>query len=390
VKKSGRLTKNLPVMKQVLIRPLWDMGLNGKLFETIYPYTMKLWRKAAARLGIVLDAWDTMPLDRADCIWLLDLPDRKATLDDARRRARPGVPFVLHVMESPVGRAHNFVPANQALCDYVVTYQQNTAGNAGQFSYRLPHSLTFNGVHVPFEQKRCAILVNTNRVEGYLAVRQAGLIGLPGIGRSLSGWKMPPWFWFMPGRGELYSWRRKMARTAEETNPDLLDVFGPGWSGERISWCPLFSRRPYKCCKGGHTSKKLELVAGYRFCISVENYRGTYDYISEKIFDPLVAGTVPVYLGDEHITKLVPEKAIVDVRNFRNHRELLNYLRSCSKTEWEEIHQTGQNFLKTEAARSFSTERFVRQMNRILLKVLGLPPAPESELGIIESSAVGV
>src|SRR5580704_4713874 len=151
-------------MKQVLIRPLWDMGLNGKLFETIYPYSMKLWREAAARLGIALEAWDMMPLDRADCVWLLDLPDRKATLDDARRRARPGVPFVLQIMETPVVRPYNFVPANQALCDYLVTYQQGTAGKTNHFSYRLPHSLMFKGDPVPFEQKRCAILVNSNRV----------------------------------------------------------------------------------------------------------------------------------------------------------------------------------------------------------------------------------
>jgi len=375
-------------MKQVLIRPLWDMGLNGKLFETIYPYTLTLWRNAAARLGIALDGWDTMPLDRADCVWLLDLPDRKATFDDARRRARPGVPFVLQVMETPVGRAHNFVPANQALCDYVVTYQQNVATKPGHFSYRLPHSLSFNGVPVPYSQKRCAILVNTNRVEGFLAVRQVGLTGLPGVGRSFSGWKLPAWFWFMPARGELYSWRRKLARTAEEMNPDLLDVIGPGWSGERISWCPLFSRRPYKCCKGGHSSKKLELVSHYRFCISVENYRGTHDYISEKIFDPLLAGAVPVYLGDENITRLVPEKAIVDVRNFRNQRELLRYITSCPQAEWEDMRQAGQEFLKTEAARSFSTERFIQQMNGILVKILGLPPVPELELGVTGTPAV--
>jgi hypothetical protein len=375
-------------MKQVLIRPLWDMGLNGKLFETIYPYSLGRWRQAAAGLGIALDGWDTMPLDRADCVWLLDLPDRKVTFDDARRRARPGVPFVLQVMESPVGRAHNFVPANQALCDYVVTYQQATAGKAGYFSYRLPHSLESNGASVPYEQKRCSVLVNTNRVEGYFAMRQMGLTGLPGIGRSLSGWKVPAWAWFEPARGELYSWRRKLARTAEAMNPDLLDIFGPGWSGERVSWCPLFPRRPYQCCRGGPTIRKLDIVARYRFCISVENFRGTHDYISEKIFDPLVAGTVPVYLGDENIARLVPDKAIVDVRNFRNQRELLRYLAACPRAEWEERYRAGQEFLHSAAARSFSTERFIQQMNAILTKILGLPPVPETTPGVAGNAAV--
>jgi hypothetical protein len=375
-------------MKQVLIRPLWDMGLKGKLFETIYPYSMKLWRAAAARLGIALDAWDAMPLDRADCVWLLDLPDRKAVFDDARRRARPGVPFVLHVMESPVSRAHNFVPANQSLCDYVVTYQQNTAGQANHFSYRLPHSLRFTGRHVPFQERRCTVMVNSNRVEGFLAIRQPGLAGLPGIGRHFGGWKLPLWSWLAPARGELYSWRRQFARVAEEVDPELLTVFGHGWSGEQISWFPGFSKRPYRCCKAAHIPEKLGVVAGYRFCISVENYRGTLDYISEKILEAMVAGAVPVYLGEENITSLIPAKAMVDVRHFRNHRDLLKYLSSCPQAEWEEMYRAGQEFLKTEAARSFSAERFVQQMNGILIKILGLPPVPDSELGIVEKSVV--
>jgi hypothetical protein len=367
-------------MKQVLIRPLWDMGLNGRLFETIYPWSMTCWRESAAKLGIALDGWDMMPLDRADCVWLLDLPDKKSTLEDARRRARPGVPFVLQVMESPVARAHNFEPANQALFDYVVTYQQNVADKPNYFTYRLPHSLVFDCVHLPFEQRRCAVMVNSNRVEGFLAIRQAGLTGLPGIGRNLGGWNMPFWSWCQPARGELYSWRRKLARTADAMNRDLLDVMGPGWSGERISWSPFFSRKPYLCCKAKQVNDKLKRLTSYRFCISVENYRGTHDYISEKIFDPLLAGSVPVYLGDENITKLVPEKVIVDVRNFRNHRDLLNYLHSCSQAEWAGMYEAGQAFLKTEAARSFSTDNFVRQMNDILVKILGLgrPPEPDN------------
>ncbi len=361
--------------KQVLIRPLWDIGLNNRLFETISPWTMTRWREAAAALGIALDTWDTMPLDRADCVWLLNLPDRKSCLDKARRRARPGVPFVLQVMESPTGRLHNFMPANQVLCDYVVTYQYDAADKPNYFHYRLPHSLVFDVAPVPFENRRCAIMVNTNRVEGYFAPRQLGLVGLPGLGRNLSGWHMPWWSWFQPARGELYSWRRQLARTAESIDPQLLDVFGPGWHGERISWNPLFPRRPYRCNRGGATTEKLRLAGGYRFCISVENYRGTLGYVSEKLFDALLAGAVPVYLGEETITQLIPKRAIVDVRDFRDHRSLLRYLACCTKGEWEEMRAAGEDFLKTEAARSFSTDTFVEKMNSILVQVLGLPAA---------------
>jgi len=205
----------------------------------------------------------------------------------------------------------------------------------------------------------------------------------------LSGWQMPLWFWLDPARGELYSWRRELARTAEGMDPLLLTLIGRGWDGGRISWCPLFPNKPYRNCTASHIPEKLGVVAGHRFCLAVENYRGVHDYVSEKILEAMLAGAVPVYLGDENIARLVPEKAFVDVRNFRNHRELLGYLRSCPEAEWGEMYRAGQEFLKTEAARSFSTERFIEEMDGILVKILGLPPVPPTELEEIKKSAAG-
>ena len=42
--------------------------------------------------------------------------------------------------------------------------------------------------------------------------------------------------------------------------------------------------------------------------MAYENFRGRRGYISEKIFDALQAGSVPVYLGEERIAEFVPEK----------------------------------------------------------------------------------
>jgi hypothetical protein len=86
-----------------------------------------------------------------------------------------------------------------------------------------------------------------------------------------------------------------------------------------------------------------------------------------------VAGAVPVYLGEENITETVPENAFVDVRKFPNQRELLKYLSSCPKHEWEKMFRAGQEFLKSESARSFSTERFIQNMNGIIQQILGMP-----------------
>ncbi len=365
-------------MKQVLIKPLWDLGTTTSLWDATYPWTFQKWRDEAALLGIALKCWHEMPLDRADCVWLLDLPDTKREFVKAKKLARRETPFVLQVIESPVGRAHNFIEENQKLCDYVVTYQHHLSAKENYFFYRLPHSLGgFHGMHLPFEEKRSALMVNTNRVEGWFATRKPGIVGLPGIGRNLSGWKMPLWSWFDPAQGELYSWRRALARVAETMDAGILDIIGPGWSGERISWFPLYPKKPYQNLLSQGTHAKLEAAARYRFCISVENYRGVQDYISEKILDPLLAGSVPVYLGDERITEVVPSNAFVDVRSFKNQRELLKYLHSCSKQEWEKMYDAGQLFLRSETANEFRTETYIQKMNNVLLKILSLPHHPK-------------
>jgi len=50
---------------------------------------------------------------------------------------------------------------------------------------------------------------------------------------------------------------------------------------------------------------KVAVIAEYRFAIAFENARGT-DYVTEKFFDPLLAGTVPVYLGAPNIEEFAP------------------------------------------------------------------------------------
>ena len=78
--------------------------------------------------------------------------------------------------------------------------------------------------------------------------------------------------------------------------------------------------------------------------MAYENFRGRRGYISEKIFDALHAGSVPVYLGEERIAEFVPQQAFVDARNFRTRRELLAYLQSCSEPEWTRCARRDKTF----------------------------------------------
>ena len=71
---------------------------------------------------------------------------------------------------------------------------------------------------------------------------------------------------------------------------------------------------------------KLSVIAGYKFCIGFENSIAS-DYVTEKFFDPLLAGTVPVYLGAPNVDRFAPGKnAFIDVSGFSGPQELARFL----------------------------------------------------------------
>lgn len=78
---------------------------------------------------------------------------------------------------------------------------------------------------------------------------------------------------------------------------------------------------------------KLQLYSKYKFIISFENAIGI-DYVTEKFYDPLWAGSVPVYLGAPNIESFVPgNDCFVDIRKFDSPRKLADYLIVCCENE---------------------------------------------------------
>jgi hypothetical protein len=76
---------------------------------------------------------------------------------------------------------------------------------------------------------------------------------------------------------------------------------------------------------------KLETIGRYPFCLALENSIAP-DYVTEKMFDPLAAGTVPVYLGAPNAAEFVPDGSYIDAASYRTPAELAAYLRHLAET----------------------------------------------------------
>lgn len=75
---------------------------------------------------------------------------------------------------------------------------------------------------------------------------------------------------------------------------------------------------------------KLDTMARYKFTVAFEN-TSEADYVTEKFYDPLIAGSVPVYLGAPNIEEFSPgEKCFINVRDFEGPESLSRFLLDLS------------------------------------------------------------
>jgi len=82
-------------------------------------------------------------------------------------------------------------------------------------------------------------------------------------------------------------------------------------------------------------STKLATIARYKFTLAFENSI-SLDYVTEKFFDPLLAGSVPVYLGAPNIADYAPgEHCYVNAADFAGPAELAAYLRHLQHDDRE-------------------------------------------------------
>ena len=93
------------------------------------------------------------------------------------------------------------------------------------------------------------------------------------------------------------------------------------------SYGRMFHNKNIEYDNGESTLK--EIAQKYKFVIAFENAISK-DYVTEKFFNPLVIGSVPVYLGAPNIEDFIPGKnSFVDVRNFDSPKDLADFLNRC-------------------------------------------------------------
>jgi hypothetical protein len=147
-------------------------------------------------------------------------------------------------------------------------------------------------------------------------------------------------------RPEFYS--KRIEAMAALSEFDAVDLYGRGWDrwwSRQSMWLPYWKfRRQLMSIHKGPCDSKLETLSQYRFCLCLEN-TPMKGWLTEKLFDCLYSGTVPVYWGAPDIETLVPPEAYVDFREYTNWDDVWSHIRGMSNSEWRRMRDVGRDFV---------------------------------------------
>lgn len=158
-------------------------------------------------------------------------------------------------------------------------------------------------------------------------------------------------------RNELYSVR--IEAMMELADFKIIDLYGRGWEkwwSYRSMWTPYWKNyRKLMSIYCGECESKYEVLSKYKFSLCFENM-AMKGYVTEKIFDCIYAGTIPLYLGASNIEDLLPSEAYVDCRQFNSWHELKMKLESMTEDEVSKMRDAGRSFLgSTEGLKYYNS-----------------------------------
>ena len=120
----------------------------------------------------------------------------------------------------------------------------------------------------------------------------------------------------------------------------------------------------------GFASSKLDIYSKHNFCLAFEPFIGRPYVILEKIFDPMKAGCIPIYLGHQHINKFIPSDIFIKIYPSDSAKEILERINKLNEQEIQSYRERIFNYLMSDEANQFRYEYVSNIFLNSLLKII--------------------
>lgn len=285
-----------------------------------------------------LDGYDcatyhVIPPESADAIVCIDMP----WPDMIERLKKVSAPKYLYIFECPLIRPKDWNESTHSMFDRVFTYDRQKLNSPKYAHYLMPYSMS-RAIQTTLKSEWLC-LVASNKV----------------ILRLLSG----------------YDDRRKVIEYFRQSRQGGFSLYGRGWEfysgpsrllnrlfakfGPNFPWLKWFSTSlPFY---RGALNDKMQTISKYKFIYCNENFSHP-GYITEKIFDAMWAGSVPVYSGPPDINEFIPASCYVNSGEFGSVDKLVQHLRAMREDEYQNYLANIRKFLNSEKSHMFDSKAF--------------------------------
>lgn len=178
------------------------------------------------------------------------------------------------------------------------------------------------------------------------------------------------------GKGELYSYRKKLIKSFDKEENVDFQLYGAGWDRPKISSHNLvgkvFNRltrnisiTPPKNWKG-KVESKMELYQQCNFSFAIENAFMLDGYITEKILHSILALTKPFYLGDNDIGRYIPSNFYIDLTDLST-QTIVEIIKTTSDDQLKNHRRNVHQFLMDGGLMEFDTKHNAQRICEVIL-----------------------
>lgn len=162
----------------------------------------------------------------------------------------------------------------------------------------------------------------------------------------------------------LCTYRCRVGLAIRALDPEFIQICGHRWPEGVVH---EDTRR------GAWQARKFAVSRGFSFQLCWENMEIPY-YVTEKLWDPIAAGSLPLYWGPPEMHDRLPAESIIDCRDYESAfgvfevRRLVEDLKGMSEEEWRRRMTTLREWMLSFP--SDARERSLRVVLRTLVSAI--------------------
>ncbi|KGG00312.1 putative fucosyl transferase [Prochlorococcus marinus str. MIT 9314] len=177
-------------------------------------------------------------------------------------------------------------------------------------------------------------------------------------------------------KNSSFLFREKIVKDLNLYEGKIFDLYGKGWERRQIPMdMPLIfiilrnkyikklvlkfiNIFGYSTKSNGTVKLKSETLNQYDFSLAIEPFLGRPKIILEKLFDPMLAGSIPIYYGPE--INSIPKDCYLRINKRGALKKISNYVNKMSEEKKEIYRRNIYEFLISKAADKYRYKTYAK------------------------------